>query len=157
MQIDKYKNPDGTSHFLLLTPGDELPADLGVKRIKEKISIKDLSEADLLLPIVDHKDLFLDMVKVDRGNGRTNDSILFENRIDSITALVDEYYLISKRASKLSKRLREIVVEKYENILRCESETPEDGNKENDGAGIEIPLGDVSSAFKPSEVEILED
>lgn len=104
MKILKYKLPSGR-HILLYGTDDKLPDELFQY-------IGECTKEDIELPIF-KQGTFLNTINKER----TSDKILIENGIESIQDLTDCYYHIRNKVSNLSKRVRDLVIEKYSEII----------------------------------------
>lgn len=112
MKINKYKFKDTNDEFLIYTLKDalEFPSDsINLELIEENVKLIE----NKFLSILKIEDLFERIIK----HNRTRDLILAENQINSFNDLSTHYYLIKNKLSNLSKNVRNLVIEKYSEII----------------------------------------
>lgn len=103
MKISKYQLPSG-KHLLYGTRDKELPYYFQY--------IGEYTKKDIILPIF-NKDTIINTIH----GMRTSDKILVENGIESIQDLSECYCQIRNKVSNLSKKVRDLVIKKYSDII----------------------------------------
>lgn len=118
MKINKYKFKNPPTEFLVYGNDDfEIPKEIEeITLIQEKLNKAELS-ANFDLPIYNFTDFMILFIPAKGKIKRTRDKILSEAGIKCWGDLEVEYYNIRKHTSTLSKRERELVVEKYSEII----------------------------------------
>lgn len=112
MILNKYKFKDSDNEFLIYTLTEELSMpldDLNLELIEENPDL----EANKLLPLIKAEDLLERIVK----HSRTRDVILSEESIDSWNNLKAAYYAMRNHILYFSKRVREMITDKYSEIV----------------------------------------
>lgn len=120
MKINKYKliTPTNKVEFLIYSEkGDaKIPEDIvEIQLVKEEITKQELDEVESYLPILEFNDFMLAFLpgKV----RRTRDKILTEAGVVSWADLETAYYKVRHMNSNYSKRERDMIVEKYSEII----------------------------------------
>jgi hypothetical protein len=103
MKIFKYRLPSG-KHILIYRSGN--------KSSDYFQYVEEYTKKDIELPIFNEDTLFDTM----QGK-RTEDKILVENGIESIQDLSECYCQIRNKVSNLSKKVRDLVIKKYSDII----------------------------------------
>ena len=112
MKLNKYKFKDSDNEFLIYTLTEELSMplnDLGLELIEENSDL----ETNKLLPLLKAEDLLERLVK----RSRTRDTVLSEESIDSWNNLKAAYYAMRNRILYFPKRVREMITDKYSEIV----------------------------------------
>lgn len=104
MKIFKYRLPSG-KHILIYRSRDNKSSDYFQY-------VEEYTKKDIELPIFNEDTLFDTM----QGK-RTEDKILVENGIESIQDLSECYCQIRNKVSNLSKKVRDLVIKKYSDII----------------------------------------
>lgn len=104
MKIFKYRLPSG-KHILIYRSRDNKSSDYFQY-------VEEYTKKDIELPIFNEDTLFDTM----QGK-RTEDKILVENGIESIQDLSECYCQIRNKVSNLSKKIRDLVIKKYSDII----------------------------------------
>lgn len=104
MKIFKYRLPSG-KHILIYRSKDNKSSDYFQY-------VEEYTKKDIELPIFNEDTLFDTM----QGK-RTEDKILVENGIESIQDLSECYCQIRNKVSNLSKKVRDLVIKKYSDII----------------------------------------
>lgn len=120
MKINKYKLtlPSTEQEFLVYSDKDDakIPEDIvEIKLVKEGITKQELDEVESYLPILEFNDFMLGFLpgKI----RRSRDKILMDAGVISWTNLKTAYYEIRHMRSNHSKKERELIVEKYSEII----------------------------------------
>ena len=112
MQLNKYKLKNSDAELLIYTMTDELSLpldDLNLELIQESPVLEEnkfillIKAEDLLERIMTH--------------GRTRDTVLSEESIDSWNNLKASYYAMKHNLIHFSKRIRDYITEKYSEII----------------------------------------
>lgn len=104
MKIFKYRLPSG-KHILIYRSKDNKSSDYFQY-------VEEYTKKDIELPIFNEDTLF-DTIQ----GKRTEDKILVENGIESIQDLSECYCQIRNKVSNLSKKVRDLVIKKYSDII----------------------------------------
>lgn len=120
MKINKYKLITSTNEveFLIYSEkGDaKIPEDIvEIKLVKEGITKQDLDEVDAYLPLYEFNDFMI--LFLPGKIKRTRDKILMEAGVVSWADLETAYYKVRHMNSNYSKRERDMIVEKYSEII----------------------------------------
>lgn len=121
MKLNKYKLTGyfiGTSEFLVYGKDDfEIPKEIKeIKLVQENLNKEELY-ANFDLALYEYTDFMILFLPFKGKQKRTRDKILFDAKVVSWGDLDVEYYNIRKHQSNLSKKVRELVVEKYSEII----------------------------------------
>lgn len=112
MKLNKYKLKDSDTELLIYTMTDELSLpldDLSLELIQENPVL----EENKFIPLIKAEDL-LERIMT---HGRTRDTVLSEESIDSWNNLKAAYYAMRNRILYFSKRVREMITDKYSEII----------------------------------------
>lgn len=120
MKINKYKLtlPSTEQEFLVYSDKDDakIPEDISeITLIKEGITKKELDEAETFIPFYSFND-FMAMFLPKRRK-RTRDKVLMDAGVISWANLETAYYEVRHMRSSYSKKEREMIVEKYSEII----------------------------------------
>ena len=99
--------------FILYDSKDFNPEDLNLIKIEE-FTKDQLRETYDEIPIVEMNDLILRTI---RPNARTTTHVLSEANVETLGDLKYQKDLISQKKSKLSRRERELVLNRYSEIM----------------------------------------
>ena len=113
MKLNKYKLKDSDTELLIYTLTEELSLpldDLNLELIEEHPNL----EENKFIPILKAEDLLTRLIGKQR---RTRDVILSEESIDSWNNLKAAYYAMRNRILYFSKRVREMITDKYSEIV----------------------------------------
>lgn len=113
MILNKYKLKDSDQELLIYTLQEDLSMpldDLNLELIEEHPNL----EENKFIPILKAEDLLTRIIGKQR---RTRDVILSEESIDSWNNLKAAYYAMRNRILYFSKRVREMVTDKYSEIV----------------------------------------
>jgi hypothetical protein len=108
----------------------EFPEMIKVELVKENVDLSEYMD----LPLMNYEQLIQRMfIK----GARTSDKILSEERIESFRDLQIAYFLLKKKLLNKSKHVRDLVKEKYDNVIQYfnpsgdnTSDNSEEGHKE---------------------------
>ena len=112
MKLNKYKLKDSDTELLIYTMTDELSLpldDLSLELIQENPVL----EENKFIPLIKAEDL-LERIMT---HGRTRDTVLSEESIDSWNNLKAAYYAMRNRILYFPKRIREMITDKYSEIV----------------------------------------
>ena len=112
MILNKYKLKDSDTELLIYTLTEELSLpldDLNLELIQENPVL----EENKFIPLIKAEDL-LERIMTHR---RTRDTVLSEESIDSWNNLKAAYYAMRNRILYFSKRVREMITDKYSEIV----------------------------------------
>ena len=112
MQLNKYKLKNSDTELLIYTMTDELSLpldDLNLELIQENPVL----EENKFIPLIKAEDL-LERIMT---HGRTRDTVLSEESIDSWNNLKASYYAMKHDLIHFSKRIRDYITEKYSEIV----------------------------------------
>ena len=112
MILNKYKLKNSDTELLLYTLTEELSLpldDLNLELIQENPVL----EENKFIPLIKAEDL-LERIMT---HGRTRDTVLSEESIDSWNNLKAAYYAMKHDLIHFSKRIREYITEKYSEIV----------------------------------------
>lgn len=112
MKLNKYKLKDSDTELLLYTLTEELSLpldDLNLELIQENPVL----EENKFIPLIKAEDL-LERIMT---HGRTRDTVLSEESINSWNNLKASYYAMKHDLIHFSKRIREYITEKYSEIV----------------------------------------
>lgn len=120
MKINKYKLtlPSTEQEFLVYSDKDDakIPEDISeITLIKEGITKKELDEVEAFIPFYSFND-FMTMFLPKRRK-RTRDKVLMDAGVISWANLETAYYEVRHMRSNYSKKERELIVEKYSEII----------------------------------------
>lgn len=113
MKLNKYKLKDSDTELLLYTLTEELSLpldDLNLELIQENPVL----EENKFIPLIKAEDLLTRLIGKQR---RTRDVILSEESIDSWNNLKAAYYAMRNRILYFPKRIREMITDKYSEIV----------------------------------------
>lgn len=113
MILNKYKLKDSDQELLIYTLQEDLSMpldDLNLELIEEHPNL----EENKFVPILKAEDLLTRIIGKQR---RTRDVILSEESIDSWNNLKAAYYAMRNRILYFSKRVREMITDKYSEIV----------------------------------------
>jgi len=113
MKLNKYKLKDSDQELLIYTLQEDLSMpldDLNLELIEEHPNL----EENKFIPILKAEDLLTRIIGKQR---RTRDVILSEESIDSWNNLKASYYAMRNRILYFSKRVREMITDKYSEIV----------------------------------------
>lgn len=113
MILNKYKLKDSDQELLIYTLQEDLSMpldDLNLELIEEHPNL----EENKFIPILKAEDLLTRIIGKQR---RTRDVILSEESIDSWNNLKAAYYAMRNRILYFSKRVREMITDKYSEIV----------------------------------------
>lgn len=113
MILNKYKLKDSDQELLIYTLQEDLSMpldDLNLELIEEHPNL----EENKFIPILKAEDLLTRIIGKQR---RTRDVILSEESIDSWNNLKAAYYAMRNRILYFSKRVREMIIDKYSEIV----------------------------------------
>ena len=113
MKLNKYKLKDSDQELLIYTLQEDLSMpldDLNLELIEERPNL----EENKFIPILKAEDLLTRLIGKQR---RTRDVILSEESIDSWNNLKAAYYAMKNRILYFSKRIREMITDKYSEIV----------------------------------------
>lgn len=113
MKLNKYKLKDSDQELLIYTLQEDLSMpldDLNLELIEEHPNL----EENKFIPILKAEDLLTRLIGKQR---RTRDVILSEESIDSWNNLKAAYYAMRNRILYFSKRVREMITDKYSEIV----------------------------------------
>ena len=113
MILNKYKLKDSNQELLIYTLQEDLSMpldDLNLELIEEHPNL----EENKFIPILKAEDLLTRLIGKQR---RTRDVILSEESIDSWNNLKAAYYAMRNRILYFSKRIREMITDKYSEIV----------------------------------------
>lgn len=113
MILNKYKLKDSDQELLIYTLQEDLSMpldDLNLELIEEHPNL----EENKFIPILKAEDLLTRIIGKQR---RTRDVILSEESIDSWNNLKAAYYAMRNRILYFSKRMREMITDKYSEIV----------------------------------------
>lgn len=113
MILNKYKLKDSDQELLIYTLQEDLSMpldDLNLELIEEHPNL----EENKFIPILKAEDLLTRLIGKQR---RTRDVILSEESIDSWNNLKAAYYAMKNRILYFSKRIREMITDKYSEIV----------------------------------------
>ena len=113
MKLNKYKLKDSDTELLIYTLTEELSLplnDLNLELIQENPNL----EENKFIPILKAEDLLTRLIGKQR---RTRDVILSEESIDSWNNLKAAYYVMRNRILYFPKRVREMITDKYSEIV----------------------------------------
>lgn len=113
MILNKYKLKDSDQELLIYTLQEDLSMpldDLNLELIEERPNL----EENKFIPILKAEDLLTRIIGKQR---RTRDVILSEESIDSWNNLKAAYYAMRNRILYFSKRVREMITDKYSEIV----------------------------------------
>ena len=105
--INKYKSQ---SEFLVFGENIKFPDELNFELIQENIDLKENKD----LPILNYKELITVFIK---PRTRTTDKILTEQGIVTFNDLSNAHVLNQIKESPFSKKVRDLIEEKYANVL----------------------------------------
>ena len=112
MKLNKYKLKDSDTELLIYTLTEELSLpldDLNLELIQENPVL----EENKFIPLIKAEDL-LERIMT---RGRTRDTVLSEESIDSWNNLKAAYYAMKHDLIHFSKRIRDYITEKYSEII----------------------------------------
>lgn len=112
MKLNKYKLKNSDTELLLYTLTEELSLpldDLNLELIQEN----PILEENKFIPLIKAEDL-LERIMT---HGRTRDTVLSEESIDSWNNLKAAYYAMRNRILYFPKRIREMITDKYSEIV----------------------------------------
>lgn len=112
MILNKYKLKDSDQELLIYTLQEDLSIpldDLNLELIEEHPNL----EEDKFIPLIKAEDL-LERIMT---HGRTRDTVLSEESIDSWNNLQAAYYAMKHDLIHFSKRIRDYITEKYSEII----------------------------------------
>lgn len=112
MKLNKYKLKNSDTELLIYTMTDELSLpldDLNLELIQENPVL----EENKFIPLIKAEDL-LERIMT---RGRTRDTVLSEESIDSWNNLKASYYAMKHNLIHFSKRIRDYITEKYSEII----------------------------------------
>lgn len=118
MKINKYKLTTNEAEFLIYSEkGDaKIPEDIvEIELVKEGITKQELNEVDAYLPIYEFGDFMI--LFLPGKIKRTRDKILMEAGVVSWADLETAYFNVRHMRSNFSKRERDMIVEKYSEII----------------------------------------
>lgn len=113
IKLNKYKLKDSDQELLIYTLQEDLSMpldDLNLELIEEHPNL----EENKFIPILKAEDLLTRLIGKQR---RTRDVILSEESIDSWNNLKAAYYAMRNRILYFSKRVREMITDKYSEIV----------------------------------------
>lgn len=113
MKLNKYKLKDSDQELLIYTLQEDLSMpldDLNLELIEEHPNL----EENKFITILKAEDLLTRIIGKQR---RTRDVILSEESIDSWNNLKAAYYAMRNRILYFSKRVREMIIDKYSEIV----------------------------------------
>lgn len=113
MILNKYKLKDSNQELLIYTLQEDLSMpldDLNLELIEEHPNL----EENKFIPILKAEDLLTRLIGKQR---RTRDVILSEESIDSWNNLKAAYYAMRNRILYFPKRIREMITDKYSEIV----------------------------------------
>lgn len=113
MKLNKYKLKDSDQELLIYTLQEDLSMpldDLNLELIEEHPNL----EENKFIPILKAEDLLTRIIGKQR---RTRDVILSEESIDSWNNLKAAYYAMRNHILYFSKRVREMITDKYSEIV----------------------------------------
>lgn len=121
MKFNKYRIKIGiseTQEFLVYGKDDfEIPKEIEeITLLQENLNKKEL-DSNFDLPIYEFTDFMLLFLPFEGKTKRTRDKILSEAGVICWGDLEVAYYNIRKQRSALSKKQRELVIEKYSEIV----------------------------------------
>jgi hypothetical protein len=105
--INKYKSQ---SEFLVFGENIKFPEELEFELIEENVNIKD----NINLPILDYNDLIKTLIN---PKIKTTDKILTKHKINTFDDLSNAHTLIQMKIAPFSKNIRELIEQKYINVL----------------------------------------
>jgi hypothetical protein len=109
--VNLYKFPDNTEFLVYSDNTMEFPEMIKVELVKDNVDLSEYMD----LPLMNYEQLIQRMfVK----GARTSDKILSEERIESFRDLQIAYFLLKKKLLNKSKHVRDLVKEKYDNIIQ---------------------------------------
>lgn len=112
MKLNKYKLKNSDTELLIYTMTDELSLpldDLNLELMQENPVL----EENKFIPLIKAEDL-LERIMT---HGRTRDTVLSEESIDSWNNLKASYYAMKHNLIHFSKRIRDYITEKYSEIV----------------------------------------
>lgn len=112
MILNKYKLKDSDQELLIYTLQEDLSMpldDLNLELIEEHPNL----EENKFIPLIKAEDL-LERIMT---HGRTRDTVLSEESIDSWNSLKASYYAMKHNLIHFSKRIRDYITEKYSEII----------------------------------------
>lgn len=110
MKLNKYKLKTSDIELLIYTMTDELSLPL---EDLELIQENPILEENKFIPLIKAEDL-LERIMT---HGRTRDTVLSEESIDSWNNLKASYYAMKHNLIHFSKRIRDYITEKYSEII----------------------------------------